>query len=263
MIKRIAVIAFYFLMPLGVFILLGFAVENNKSMPCRSFRVHIDTSGGLSFLDSATVVSQVYAALDTLEGKAFSDISLSRVEDLVNTFYYVDKSRVYRTIDGHINVEIKQRVPVARVINRANETFYIDQNGKLMKPSSRYTARVLVVSGFVNTRYAPGTTLGALENPAELTSSERVLEQVNTLVRYIMQDEFLHAWIDQIYVTPQGNFELVPRNSAHVIEFGNVKEMEEKFDKLMKFYKNGLTHVGWGSYKKINLQFKNQVVCSK
>lgn len=263
MIKKIAVIAFYFLMPAGVFILLGFAVENNKSMPCRSFRVHIDSSEGLSFVDSARVVSQVYAVLDTLEGKKFSDISLNRVEELINTIYYVDKSRVYRTIDGYLNVHISQRVPVARVINQANETFYIDQQGKLMKPSPRYTARVMVVSGFVNTRYAPGVNIGEFDSRAELSSSEKELEQIDRLVRFIRKDEFLHAWIDQIYVTRQGNFELVPRNGSHVIEFGNLEEMEEKFDKLMKFYKNGLTHVGWGSYKRINLQFKNQVVCSK
>ncbi|TVQ08677.1 MAG: hypothetical protein EA361_16270 [Bacteroidetes bacterium] len=263
MIKRIAVIAFYILLPAGVFILLGFAVESNKSMPCRSFRVNIDTSGGLSFLDSNAVVKQVYSIMDTLEGKKFRDISLNRIEELVNTMYYVDKSRVYRTIDGHLNVDIRQRVPIARVINRVNETFYIDTRGKLMKPSGSYTARVLVVTGFVNTRYSPGVSIGKFENSTELSSSDNVLKELNELVKYIRNDEFLHAWIDQIYVTRQGQFELVPRNGAHIIEFGNVNEMEEKFDKLMKFYINGLTHVGWGSYKRINLQYKNQVVCSK
>ncbi len=263
MIRRIAVIAFYILLPAGVFVLLGFAVENNKSMPCRSFRVHIDTSGGLAFLDSAAVVKQVYSVMDTLEGKKFKDISLNRIQELINTMYYVDKSRVYRTIDGHINVDISQRVPVARVINRNNETFYIDTYGKLMKPSTDYTARVPVVSGFVSTRYSPNVTIGDFENKSELTSSQRVLKELNDLIHYIRNDDFLDAWIDQVYVTRQGQFELVPRNGAHIIEFGSAEEIEEKFDKLMKFYTNGLTRVGWGSYKRINLQFKNQVVCSK
>ncbi len=263
MIKKIAVIAFYILLPAGVFVLLGFAMENNKSMPCRSFRIHIDTSEGMSFLDSATVVKQVYASIDTLEGKVLKDISLNRIEELINTMYYVDKSRVYRTIDGHLNVDITQRVPVARVINRVNETFYIDTYGKLMKPTTNYTARVPVVSGFVNTRYSPNINIREFESKSELTSSERVLKELNELIHYIRQDEFLDAWIDQIYVTRQGQFELVPRNGAHIIEFGYADEMEQKFEKLMKFYTNGLTHVGWGSYKRINLQFKNQVVCSK
>jgi cell division protein FtsQ len=263
MIKRIAVIAFYILLPAGLFVLLGFAVENNKSMPCRSFRIHIDTSEGLSFLDSVAVKKQVYAAIDTLEGKKFRDISLNRIEELVNTMYYVDNSRVYRTIDGYLNVDVTQRVPVARVINRVNETFYIDTYGKLMKPSSNYTARVPVVSGFVNTRYSPNINITDFEYKSELSSSERVLKELNELIHYIRKDEFLDAWIDQIYVTRQGQFELVPRNGAHIIEFGNVDMMEEKFEKLMKFYTNGLTHLGWGSYKRINLQFKNQVVCSK
>jgi cell division protein FtsQ len=263
MIQRIAKKVFYILIPLGMIVLLGFVVETNESMSCRSFQVRIDSPYGIAFVDSGRVVKHVYDAMEPLDGKKLGSIPLNRIEELVDKMYYVEESRVYRTIDGHVVANIQQRTPIARVINSMNETFYIDDRGKLMKPSSSYTARVIVVTGFVHTRYSPNVNIQELSEEVQLTSSEKVLIELNTLIRHIQNNDFLNAWIDQIYVNRKGEFELVPRNGAHTIVLGNTENMEPKFNKLMKFYKFGLTQVGWGSYKRINLKYKNQVVCSK
>jgi cell division protein FtsQ len=261
--RKIATIAFYILLPLGILAILGFAVDSNHSKPCRSFQVRINSPAGLGFVDSSYVVNQVYHHMEKLEGKPLKAISLSKVEELVNKLYYVENSRVYRTIDGHVVADINQRKPIARVINAMNESYYIDDQGKLMRTSSQHTARVIVVTGFINARYSPNVNIHSLDNEEELSSSERLLKELDLLVRYINSDKFLSSWIDQIYVNRQGEFELVPRNGIHTIEFGRAEDMKSKFDKLMKFYQNGLTHVGWGHYKRINLKYKNQVVCSK
>lgn len=263
MIKKIAEKALYIVFVAGIIALLGFAVDTNKTIHCRSFQVRVDAPSGNSFVDSLSVVKQVNGILEPLEGKEISSISLGKIEELINVMHFVEKSHVYRTIDGHVVADITQREPIARVINSMNETFYIDAKGKLMKTSSSFSARVMVVTGFVNTRYSPNINIYELEKEEELSASQSVLIQLNQLVRHIMEDDFLNAWVDQIYVNRQGEFELVPRNGAHTIEFGKAEDMEEKFSKLIKFYKYGLTHVGWGSYKRINLKFKNQIVCSK
>ncbi|MFW5707369.1 MAG: cell division protein FtsQ/DivIB [Bacteroidota bacterium] len=263
MIRKIAVIGFYVLLPVGILILLGFAIDNNQSMQCRSFRVNIESDDGMAFVDSAAVVHKVYSMIDTLDQKLMKQIPLNRIEEVINTMYYVESSRVYRTIDGHIVADILQRQPVARVINSMNESYYIDREGKLMRPSRSYTARVPVVTGFINTRYSPNFDINNLRDREELSASEDIIRQLNDLILFIQKDVFLNSWIDQIYVTRAGEFELVPVNGSHTIEIGKVENLEAKFNKLMIFYKNGLTHVGWGSYNRINLKFKNQVVCSK
>lgn len=263
MMKEIAEKALYILFAAGVIVLLGFALDTNKSLNCRSFQVRVDAPSGNSFVDSLSVVKQVISILEPLEGKEISSIALGKVEELINAMHFVERSHVYRTIDGHVVADITQREPIARVVNSMNETFYIDAKGKLMKTSSSFSARVLVVTGFINTRYSPNINIYEMQKEEDLSSSQTVLVQLNQLVRHIQKDDFLNAWIDQIYVNRRGEFELVPRNGVHTIEFGQVEDMEEKFGKLMKFYKYGLTHVGWGSYKRINLKFKNQIVCSK
>ena len=38
---------------------------------------------------------------------------------------------------------------------------------------------------------------------------------------------------------------------------------QEKFENLMKFYRNGLSKTGWNKYSIINLSYNGQIVCTK
>ncbi len=261
MIKRVLAIILYSVIPLGIFILLGFAVESNRNIPCKN--LFVEVKGNQFFVDSAYVAGRIISQFGLEDEKTIGEISLRNIEDLVSKIYYAESSQVYRTIDGDIKVNVKQREPIARVINSHNESFYIDSKGKLMKTSDRYTARVVVVTGYITARYSPNLDLYAVENQDEISHSQKVLMGLNELIIYINDNSFWNAWIDQVYVTRAGNFELVPKNGAHVIEFGKAENIDEKFNKLLLFYQNGLTHLGWNSYNRLNLKFKNQIVCSK
>ncbi len=263
MIKRIAAILLYVSLPALFFVLLGFAVENNKLKECKSLRVNIQQMNDVSFIDSAMVVKRVVEVMGPLEGKKINTVGLDRIQDLVNNMHYVEESAVYRTIDGHVTINIKQRNPVARVVNVYNEPYYIDDRGMLMQTSDRYSAHVMVVTGHLRTRYAHLTQVPDGMGEDKLSRDEKTLKELYALIRYINNDRFLRAWFDHIYVTPSGEFELTPRNGVHIVEFGRSDNMKEKFDKLRLFYQNGLTHVGWNSYNRVNLKFKNQIVCSK
>ena len=132
-----------------------------------------------------------------------------------------------------------------------------------MRVTNRYTARVMVITGHLPARYSSSLDLTQQRPVDEMSGSEILLRELFILANHIDQDPFLKAWIDQIFVTRNGNFELIPKNGAHVIEFGDTTNMAGKFEKLLFFYQNGLTQVGWEKYRRINLKFNNQVVCSK
>jgi len=64
-------------------------------------------------------------------------------------------------------------------------------------------------------------------------------------------------------VNGAGEIELISRVGNQPVLFGDINDMEEKFDKLLLFYKEGLSKTGWNQYKTINLTYKDQVVCTK
>lgn len=95
---------------------------------------------------------------------------------------------------------------------------------------------------------------------------EDFLKLIN-FVGWIEDEPFWSAEIVQIVAktTASGalKLELVPRSGDHIIEFGRIENVEEKLDKLMRFYKEGLRNKGWDNYSVINIEYDGQVVCSK
>jgi cell division protein FtsQ len=68
------------------------------------------------------------------------------------------------------------------------------------------------------------------------------------------------AQIDQIDITSAADFEMVPKLGNQVIRFGDANNYQEKFNKLLAFYKQVQTRIGWNKYSVLDIRFKNQVV---
>jgi cell division protein FtsQ len=83
------------------------------------------------------------------------------------------------------------------------------------------------------------------------------------IASYVDKHEFWKAQIEQIFVTRDNEFILIPKVGNHIILFGNAEEGDEKFEKLFVFYKEGLNRVGWNKYSSINIKYKGQVICKK
>ena len=93
----------------------------------------------------------------------------------------------------------------------------------------------------------------------------------------IMGNDLWKNMIEQINVLPDHSIELVPRVGNHIVYLGCMPQtkyiekrkelindfVERKFTRLVKFYKYGLSQVGWNKYPYINLEFDNQIICKK
>lgn len=88
-----------------------------------------------------------------------------------------------------------------------------------------------------------------------------------TFVERIEEDAFWRSEVVQIIAqtAPSGALEvsLIPRSGRHTILFGRLEQVDEKFDKLLRFYRKGLSSIGWESYRTIDIRYEGQVVCKK
>lgn len=88
-----------------------------------------------------------------------------------------------------------------------------------------------------------------------------------TFVETVEEDDFWRSEVVQIaaHTTPSGalEVELTPRSGGFTILFGRLEEVDGKFDKLLRFYRNGLSTLGWDTYRTIDIRYDNQVVCKK
>jgi cell division protein FtsQ len=98
-----------------------------------------------------------------------------------------------------------------------------------------------------------------------LSESQIVIDDENSqlfkLINYINNDEFLKAQIAQIHFKADNEIILYPQMTKQAITFGSYENMELKFKKLMIFYQQILPRKGWNVYKKVNLKYKDQIIC--
>lgn len=254
--KKILHISLWVLVLAGLTLLVGFIESEQKKICCKGLETTIHYQGAEPLISAEEIDKKIYNRFDTLIGKKLRDIDLGDLENQINEIDFIENAEVYTTLTGMLKIKVLQRNPLLRVQNERNESYYIDKAGRMMPVNPGHSSRELVASG--NIKESRNDTINVTQ-----LGEDALLNKLFKLAMYIDQDEFLKAQIEQIYVTKDKEFELIPKVGRHLIVFGDTEDMEEKFDKLIIFYQNGMKKAGWNTYKTINLKYKDQVVCAK
>ncbi|TSE09984.1 cell division protein FtsQ/DivIB [Aquimarina algiphila] len=163
---------------------------------------------------------------------------LNTVEQELDAHEMIEHSDVYLTVNGELRARIKQRTPIARV--NAVTPFYVDVTGNTMPLSDSYSAHVPIIHNV----------------------SEREVAQIFPLLRKIQEDEFLKKHVVGVYLGADGNYELELRVYRFKLIVGKIENLNNKIKNFKAFYQKALRDKSLESYKKVSLQFSNQVVCT-
>lgn len=246
---RYLLISFAWAISLGGLVVLMSFIEVKKSeVLCKEVKVYIP--GNQYFIDRQEVDRILQADNHPLIGRRMENINIHDLEKRLRSNPFIEFAKVYADMDGIINVEISQRQPVLRIINRYDQDFYVDQHGLKIPLSANFTARVLVANGFIDELFA---------NRVDTLHTALAMELFRA-ADYIRGDSLWDAQVAQIYVNKDREIELIPRVGNNRILLGNADSLDTKFRNLLVFYKKALPQVGWDAYKTINIKYANQVV---
>lgn len=189
------------------------------------------------------VINEQVAALFRKDSSYISDFDLKKYEALLEEHPHINNAEIYVHTDGKIGVEVEQSHPIGRVYS-GKGSFYICEDAQLIPVSSKYAASVPIVSGHY---------------------SQKNEKDVYALLSHIREDKLLCNQITGIYVHKgnQAHYDLMGYLGGHRIELGTLQDMDRKLEKLKSFYATQMAGGDWKRYKKINLTFKDQVVCTK
>ncbi|MFV5691470.1 cell division protein FtsQ/DivIB [Flavobacterium sp. LT1R49] len=168
-------------------------------------------------------------------------LDLNKLERTLDAQEMIEKSDVFVSIDGVLKAVVKQKTPIARIFDGGG-SFYIDYEGNRMPLSTNFTARVPLVSGGIN---------------------KKNNEYLADLFRAIYDDAFLKKNIIGIEIMPNGSLKMLNRNFDYQIDFGRMINVERKFKNYKAFFQKAVLDSSLYKYKKIDLRFTEQVVCTK
>lgn len=216
--------------------------DKSPDKVCEEIVIIVKDSLDKHFVNEQDVLSLLKRAdMDPLE-KPMNVINTEKIEDELMKNQMIARVDAYKTPSGKIKLEIEQKMPILRIISR-NGNYYVDNKGSSMPVSPRYAAHVPVASGNVE--------------------KELAVTDLYKFALFLQKNDFWNNQIEQIYIHPNEEVELIPRVGNHRIVLGTMDEFEEKLDKLQLFYKQVVPKMGWEKYSIINLKYKDQIVCTK
>ncbi len=219
-------------------LLYGFAEKLHKSRRINEVDVKFTDTENLYVTEE--VVNKLLIQNETSVSSIDKEtLDLNRVEALLNKHQMIENAEVYLTLDGKLKAQVSQRKPIGRVVG--NSSFYLDRNGELMPLSKFYTARVPLMFGF---------------DGANVTKAYPI-------INYIKNDEFLTKHITGINRLKGDKYTLELRELDFELYFGDSSNVALKFNNFKAFYKKAQKENKLDTYKKVNLQFGDQVVCTK
>lgn len=263
--RKIVVIVLWIIGLSGLLASLAFATGKEKNVIAENLYVSVNNTEVNTFIDEEDVKEFFKERNDSILNTSLKNIDVNGLEKALNSHPAVENADIAVDVNGDVNIDVTQRTPLVRVMNLDGESYYIDDKSKLMPLSDKYTARVLIATGYIVEPFASRYQFSVNDIiKHEVFSKVSVLDDIYTISAFIAKDSVLASLIHQINVTPDKELELYPSIGNHKIIFGEAKDFEEKFEKLKLFYTEGLNKTdGWNKYSTINIKYKNQVVCTK
>jgi cell division protein FtsQ len=172
----------------GLVVLMSFIEIKKAEVVCKDVKVYIP--GNQYFIDRQEVDKILKVNRHALIGRLMDSINIHDLENKLKANPFIEFAKVYTDMDGVINVEISQRQPILRLMNRFDQDFYVDQHGLKIPLSSNFTARVLVANGYIDELFA---------NQVDTLHTDLARELYKT-ADYIRKDSLWDAQIGQIYV---------------------------------------------------------------
>lgn len=238
--------AFKLLLLVGLIVYLVFAftrfTRRGSSEVCEVVKVTVADSAQAGFITQEEVCKILKAARIYPVGLPIDSVDSEAIEKALVRNTFIKEAVCYKAPGGRLNVLVSQRMPVLRVIADNGEDYYIDEEGFTMLPQG-YEANLVVATGHIDKAF-----------------TKRHLVRLG---QHIAADPFWNNQIEQINVTSEGEIELVPRVGNQTLFLGRPVNLQKKLENLRIFYKRVMPTVGWNKYSHINLEYENQVICTK
>ena len=250
-IKRIIFVALTLTACSGLVILLVAAIGKRNHELCRDYVITIQGAQKNLFINEKDIRKVLNAGLNgKIKGEPIAGFNLRKLEQLIKGNAWVKNANLYFDNREVLHISIDEKEPIARIFTTAGKSFYIDNEGEKMPLSEMMSARVPVFTNFPDKKVLS-------------TKDSILLKDVMSTSSFILNDSFWMAQTEQIDITEDRNFEMIPTIGNHIVKLGKGNDIDAKFHRLLIFYQQVLSKTSFNRYNTIDVQYMGQVIGSK
>lgn len=208
------------------------------------------------FVDYEKIYGEILDICDTVNNNQIKMINVDSVLNALNENPWIISAEAEINLKEYLAVEVVECEPIVRVYAKSGKSVYIDENGNIFPSENQYVPRILIVSGID----FPVKELGNVNDDIYAKTD---LPQTFNLVKEVLNDNYAKSCVKQIHYDKKKNYIFSVNNTNIIVIFGDVNEIREKLLKMKHFFDKMLGNPELDNYKEINLNYKNQVVCTK
>lgn len=215
--------------------LLSFSLKRFNNAKMENVSINMNQSKTpVYFIDEKDIKDLVKQYNPT---RKIGDVKIPELEKKINENPFVDSANVYMNLNGNLNVDIKQRVPVFR-LSKNGKDFYVDEKGVEFPISRNFSYPCMLVMGDVD-------------------ASE--YQKLGQLVEKIDKDDFSKKYFIGIK-KEKNNYNLLTSDGNYKVEIGDLENIDFKVKGFKTFVEKYLVYQNPNKYKKISVKYNNQIV---
>ena len=242
---------------LALISLCVYLVYNHFREPLDSVDLTINRNSENGFVVYEDTYQLIMDVCDTVNNTQINMIDVDSVVNVLNSNPWTTGVEASISLKSVLEVDIVECEPIARVYNSKDKSVYIDNNGNIFPTDNDYVPRVLVCNGNIN---FPVNKLGNVKDEIYLSTD---LPEFFALLKEVLSDDYSRSCVKQIYKDKKKNYIFSLNNTNIIVIFGDVNNIKEKLHKMKHFFERMQGNPELDNYKEINLNYKNQVVCTK
>jgi cell division protein FtsQ len=235
----------------GIGGLLFLSVQRKRMASVDTVVIHIQAAESGRLIQEKEVKALMVKSLGfSPDRKKIRSVNSQKLERDLKKDARIQHVDVYFDAKDRLHIALVPKEVIVRITDNRGSSYFLDAKGKKVPVVQGSAVRVPLANGFID----------AYREGFDKKEGKSVLKDIFYMIQYIRNDEFLHALVEQIFVDENGEIILIPKVGKEKIVFGGADQMDEKFDNLKIFYRDGMTKLGWNRYPVLNVKFVNQVV---
>lgn len=226
---------------LAAFAVTGMAARGDV---CTGMRIEVieESDHTRNFVTAREIARELGDLPERAAGMLMDDIDTEDITERLRAIDKIEDVTVVKTTDRRILVTVTPLIPVARVFD-ASDSYYINKDNKRISASARYHTDVPLITGHFplsDTVFTPASLLPLLE--------------------WLDNNRKWGDLVTMIHVESPYDVIVVPAINGHVVNIGEPRDFDSKFERLGRMYTEVLPVKGWDYYDTLSVKWAGQVV---
>ena len=239
-------------------VLFSFGRKWYLGSPLKGVSLHLEREHYKGFVDRDSLLNYAELISDIAHQNKISKVDLQRINKMLTDNPWIEEGRAYIDLNDTLFIHAKEYEPVLRVFDNNGRSVYVTAEGVVLPPSPHYTPHLIIASGdFI----LPPNTVN-IDIKDTLYQESGIVEAV-VIAQAVGRDDYLTSHIGQIYRNNDSIFELTVNNLPAKVILGDTSNIDDKLSRLKTLLQKYNNTEELLAYKTLDLNYKNQIVCTK